>query len=407
MLNELWLVVSGLLILIGLVASQGLLLVVGALVIIIWLVTKVWDRHAFSKVSHSRSLSHHRAFIGDSLAYSVTLSNDKMLPLIWVDIQDSFPEGLELSGTDLRTGNMEGTRQHSITTSLLPYQQVTWEFKLRCDVRGYHRIGPVRLRTGDIFGFTASETEFTETEDLLVYPRVVDLGHLLLPEQYPFGSGRGRQLFHPDTTRFMGQREYLPGDPMKHIDWKATARVSQLQTKIFEPAVSLNLLVALNASTSEQRWERSNRRLFERAVTVAASVANHAAGRGYSFGLIGNAVGTYSSKWISVPVGAASSQLTLVLDALATAGPYAMASLGNVFQAERHSLPPGATVVVVAPVLTDTLRREVAEIKEAGYQVLILYAGDGNPEPEVSSVPVYPVGAALEAFETYEPVLEK
>lgn len=168
MLNDMWILVSGLLILIGLLTSEGLLLIVGSFVVLIWLATKIWDRFAFRRVSHARSLNRRRAFIGDTLEYSVSLRNDKVLPLIWVDIHDSFPEGLGLPGANLRSNTIEGTRQHTITTSLLPFQQVTWKYDLICSTRGYHRIGPVRVRSGDIFGFGMGEVLFSGTEHVLV-----------------------------------------------------------------------------------------------------------------------------------------------------------------------------------------------------------------------------------------------
>lgn len=405
MQNDLWLLISALLIFFGLVASQGLLLVVGSLVIIIWLATRVWGRYAFRRVSHTRSLSRRRAFIGDTLEYSVTLSNDKLLPLIWVDVQDNFPEGLDLPGANLRASNMEGTRQHGITTSLLPFQRVTWTYSLQCTARGYHRIGPVRLRSGDIFGFNAAETKLTEMEHLLVYPRLVDLGQLPLPAQHPLGAGPGWRPLHRDTTRFMGQREYQPTDPMKHIDWKATARTSRLQTKVFEPIVSLNVMVALNATTSEHPWEGTNRRLFERAVTVAASAAENTSRQGFSFGVISNAVATYSGKWLSVPVGASASQLPMVLEALAMAGPYAVTSLTRVLRSERNSMPPGATMVLVTAIITSAVARDVAAMKERGYHVLVLYAGDGGPELNLPDTPVYLAGPVLDPLEENERLL--
>ena len=115
MLSEVWIFLSVLLILIGLVASQGLLLVVGSLVIVVALVARLWDRFAFRRVTHTRNFSRQRAFIGDSLEYSVTLYNDKILPLIWVDIRDAFPDGLELAGGHLRSAGMEMAQQHIIT----------------------------------------------------------------------------------------------------------------------------------------------------------------------------------------------------------------------------------------------------------------------------------------------------
>ena len=79
MLNELWLLVSGLLLFVGLLASDGLLLIVGSLVIFVWAVVRLWDRYGFRAVTHTRSIANHRAFIGDSFDYTVTLSNDKVL----------------------------------------------------------------------------------------------------------------------------------------------------------------------------------------------------------------------------------------------------------------------------------------------------------------------------------------
>ena len=404
MLNDFWFFASAVLIFIGLVASQGILLVVGSLVIIVWLVAKFWDRFAFRKVSHFRTVGGTRAFVGDSVDYSVTLVNDKIVPLIWVDIQDNFPTELDLPGATVRGTGIEVDREHRITTSLLPYQQVTWKYNLRCLARGYHRIGPVKLRSGDIFGFTSAETRLEGVDHILVYPRIIDIKDLIFPSQHPLGEVANRRPIHQDPSRFFGLRDYLPQDPMKHIDWKATARRSQLQTKVFEPVVSLNVLIALNATTGEFAWQGTNRRLFERAVTVAASVAKHCADSGYEFGLISNGVAVYSGKWLSVPFASSSLQLGLVLESLAMAGPYSVISLSDVLQQERSSLPPGATIVVITSVVTRALANEIADMQSRGYKVIVLFAGDGGPRYRLNDVPVYFLGRALEALETEAPV---
>lgn len=405
MLNELWLLVSAVILFIGLVASQGLLLVLGALSLIVSLVAKFWDRFAFRNVSHSRNLSQNRAFVGDNFEYTITISNEKALPLIWLDIQDAFPEGLELPGGTLRGSGAEVTRQHCITTSLLPYQKVTWKYKIECTARGYHRIGPVRLRSGDIFGFSSAEIHYPQVDHMLVYPRIVDLGELIFPEQHPLGESKSWKPVVQDTTRFLRQREYSPLDPMKHIDWKATARRQRLQTKVFEPVVSLNVLIALNAATSEYAWQGSNRRFFERAVTAAASVADDADRSGYSFGLVSNAVASYSGKWLSVPMGASSSQLSLVLESLAMAGPYVVTPLTEVLRGERASLPSGTTVVLVTSILTRAMATEIAYIQESGYQIRVLYTGDQAPGVDLPGVPVVRLGRVLETQVDYEPVM--
>ena len=410
MLNDFWLFASVVLLFVGLVATQSLLLIVGSLVLIVWVLAKFWDRLAFKRVSHGRALGSERAFVGDSVEYSVTLVNDKVVPLIWVDIHDNFPPELDLPGATVRGTGIEIDREHRITTSLLPYQQVTWKYNLRCLARGYHRIGPVRLRSGDIFGFTAAENRFSGVDHILVYPRIIDLKELIMPSEHPLGDVGNRRPLYQDPSRFFGLRDYLPQDPMKHIDWKASAKRSQLQSKVFEPVVSLNVLIALNATTSEFAWQGSNRRLFERAVTVAASVASHCAESGYEFGLISNGVAVYSGKWLSVPFGSSSLQLGLVLESLAMAGPYSVISLTDVLQQERSSLPPGATIVVITSVVTRALANEITDMQSRGYRVVVLFSGDGGPQIRLHNVTVISLGRALEALEVEsveedEPVL--
>jgi uncharacterized protein (DUF58 family) len=398
MRHELWPLSSGLLLFIGLLASNGLLLVVGSLVFVVWLAARVWDRHCFRKVTFDRELGRRRAFIGDSIEYSVSLSNDKPLPLIWVEAQDRFPEGLDLAGAVVRGETLEANRHHSITASLLPYQRATWTFKMRCLRRGYHRIGPVRLRSSDMFGFSSSEVRLAGVNDILVYPRVMALEELVTPPQHPFGLTRGRTPLYHDTNRVRGLREYRPDDPQKHIDWKATARTLQLQTRVFEPSVSMSLLIALNGSTSDFVWQGTNRRLFERAVTAAASAAALADSRGYSYGLLSNAVASYSGKWLTIPVGASSYQLARVLEALAMASPYVVAMLPEVIQAERDILPAGATVLLVTGAITDSMPEQVREIADRGFQLSILYAGDGEPPESIGGVPVSGAGHLLDAL---------
>ena len=405
MLNDLWILLSSIIIFIGLVASEGLLLVVGSLVIVLAVAARVWDKYAFRSVSHSRSINRKRAFIGDTVDYAVSLDNDKLLPLIWVDIQDSFPDGLDLAGATMRGTGLEANRQHTITTSLLPYQKATWKYTMTCTERGYHRIGPLRLRTGDMFGFSSTETRYTNYDHILVYPRVIDLDRVLFPPEHPMGDVRGSKPLYHDTNRVVGQRDYQPRDPLKHIDWKATARARRLQTKVFEPVVSLNMLIVMNGSTRDLTWQGSNRRLFERTVTVAASAASLADRRGYSYGVVSNAVASYTGKWINVPMGASSSQLSMALEALAMAAPYVVAPLSEVLNAERNSLPAGTTILLVTPALGESLIDDIAVIRDHGFPVMVLYAGDGLPDRDLGEINVIPMGSILDRVEDHGPVV--
>ena len=403
MISDLWVIAAAIAIIAGLLASQALLIVVGVLVLLIWITGKHWPRYAFRRLTYSRRLERRRAFIGDVLDYYITVDNDKILPMIWLDISDTFPLGLQTGGTFRRGVGAEAELDHRITTSLLPYQRVTWRYRVRCRVRGYHRIGPARLRSGDMFGLTSAEQHVTNVEYLLVYPRIVDLRQMMNLWERPLGASRGHRFIQDDPSRFVGLRDYLPSDPLKRIDWKATARHNKLESRVFEPAATRYMLIALNARTGDAAWQGSNRRLFERAVTVAASVAEHACREDYTFSLVSNAIASYSSKWMSVPPGSGSLQLESVLESLAMAGPFWVTELSSVLREESHSLVSGATVVLVTALVSRVVVNEAEEIRRRGHHVMIFYAGDGDPGPVAQllppEVPLFMAGPSLAGLE--------
>ena len=388
MTSDLWVIAAIVLILAGLLASQMLLIIVGVAVLAIWVSGKYWPRFAFSRLSYGRELERRRAFIGDVVDYHITVNNDKLLPMIWLDISDTFPLGLQTGGTHRRGVGAEAELDHRITASLLPYQKVTWRYRVRCRARGYHRIGPARLRSGDMFGLTSAEKHVTDVDYLLVYPHIIDLRESMLLWERPLGMSRGRRLLQDDPSRFVGLRDYLPSDPLKRIDWKATARHQKLESRIFEPAASRYMLIALNARTGDAAWQGSNRRLFERAVTIAASVAEYAEREGYNFGLVSNAIASYSSKWMSVAPGAGSPQLESVLQSLAMAGPFWVTELPAVLRAETDCLVPGSTVVLVTALMSRAVVHETEEIRHRGHRVIVFYTGDGHPGPVANELSV-------------------
>ena len=399
MINDLWVIGAAILILAGLLASQALLIFVGVLVLLIWLTGKHWPRYAFRRLTYSRNLERRRAFIGDEIDYHITVNNDKLLPMIWLDISDTFPIGLQTAGTYRRGVGAEAELDHRITTSLLPYQRVTWRYRLRCHARGYHRIGPARLRSGDMFGLTSAEHNVADVEYLLVYPHIVDLDRVMTLWERPLGEIRGRRLIQDDPSRFVGLRDYLPSDPLKRIDWKATARHGKVESRIYEPAATRHMLIALNARTGDAAWQGSNRRLFERAVTVAASIADYARREDYTFGLVSNAIASYSSKWMTVPPGSGRLQLEAVLESLAMAGPFWVTELSAVLRDETDALQARATVALVTALLSRAVLQETAAIRQRGHRVVIFYAGDGHPGPLAEQlppeVPLFITGPAL------------
>jgi hypothetical protein len=76
---------------------------------------------------------------------------------------------------------------------------------------------------------------------------------LLRGKRRPRRSGAGSPtLYRGDGYEFVELREYVPGDDVRRIDWAATARTAQLQTRVVLEDVALTLCALVDDSPSMQ-----------------------------------------------------------------------------------------------------------------------------------------------------------
>ncbi|WP_459191591.1 DUF58 domain-containing protein [Halosimplex sp. J119] len=94
----------------------------------------------------------------------------------------------------------------------------TFTYTLACDERGRHALGPLEVRLRDLLGLVEETYEVGSTTGVLVYPPVYQV------------AGRDVILRHAleradvDRREFDTLREYVPGDPLRDVHWKSTAK---------------------------------------------------------------------------------------------------------------------------------------------------------------------------------------
>lgn len=87
------------------------------------------------------------------------------------------------------------------------------------------------------------------------------------------GRGTGSSL------EFMDYRDYVPGDDLRHVDWRAYARTDQLKVRLFreETAPSLDVVVDTSASMGvSPRKEAATRDLAAVAAALSRQAGGHA-----------------------------------------------------------------------------------------------------------------------------------
>ena len=63
-------------------------------------------------------------------------------------------------------------------------------------------------------------------------------------------TGRHQATQKGSSVEFSQHREYAPGDPIKHLDWKAFARSNRYVIKEFESESNLQVVLILDRSES-------------------------------------------------------------------------------------------------------------------------------------------------------------
>lgn len=92
------------------------------------------------------------------------------------------------------------------------------------DARGEWTIGPATVIVRDVFGLFERVHEIEGTDTVLVYPRVRQLTPAAYRQLFAVADGRGGT----ERSAFDALREYRPGDPLRDIHWRTSAKRDEL-----------------------------------------------------------------------------------------------------------------------------------------------------------------------------------
>jgi uncharacterized protein (DUF58 family) len=336
----------------------------------IWLLARWATPRSMKALAVQRSFVSH-AFLNETIPVRLELHNQTRLPMPWLRVGEALPPDLA------------STAQISRVYTLRPRERVTIDYSLRCLRRGYYPIGPLRLTSGDLFGFANIQSRGEGVQYLTVYPRIVPLVGLALPSLLPFGTLASPQRMFEDPARLRGVREYQAGDSQRRINWKASAHSDSLLVKQFAPAISLESMILLNLHADE--YERQRRYgASEWAIVVAASVATYLESRRQAVGLavhgvdslVESANGTLNDaarQPMIVPPRPGRPHLMKVLELLARSE-LLEASEPFVPWAQRTAAPLswGATVIAVTPSGDELTCQGLHGLVRAGLNVVML-----------------------------------
>jgi uncharacterized protein (DUF58 family) len=378
----LWVMLAALALVLARATATAAFAWVGALMLAVWALGTLAARLAARGLAATRQMSVNLIAHEGQATVEVTVRNSSRLPVMWLVAAESLPAGLPITGLRGRVGPLRGRRSFS------------FRYTLHGARRGYYQLGPVLLRSGDVFGLAHVERRAAIGDAITVFPRIVPITHARLPSRRPAGQVRARQRVLEDPTQVIGVRPYQHGDGLRRVHWRATAHTGRLQSKLFEVSAQIDNMLVLNLRRSDYPGSPTEaEETAELAVTTAASLVQHALERRQRIGLLAlgrDPARPATTAPIRVRAGRDRTQLTAVLAALGRVELGPAEDLASALDQEKEDLSWGALVIIVTPALSPETARSALGLRGSGFDVKLALVGSGAPSGDSA--------AAMSAF---------
>jgi len=237
------------------------------------------------------------------------------------------------------------------------------------------------------FGLHRWTTTVSAPLRVIVYPAVHPLD-LQNRRGLPAGNIAVLNRLYEDVSRFRSLREYTPGDELRRINWKVTARLGKLHTTEYMPSLYFPVLVLLNLTAPDYPLE-GRYHLIERAIETAASLVVQFAGMKQEVGLVSTGTVPGTPGFLAVPIRAGYSHGVRILEALARVRAndesvgFEGLALGG---APGVTLRTGTRVVAVTPPLRPERRGALRGLSRHGWDLEVFFVTSSATRLEDSTM---------------------
>ncbi len=329
------------------------------------LVSSAWD----ARVKISRAISSRRVLAGSLVEVTIKIENlGEALDQVW--LEEPLPAGLQL--IDGKTHLFE---RLSTAGSLELHYSVRAQ-------RGIYLFPAFDLHYSDVYSLVPRHLHFQQEDTIAVLPESLRLDRIPIrpPRTHGFNGSIPARRGGPGIT-FYGLRDYQPGDELRWINWRASARSEQaLFTNEYQQESTADVGIILDARY-ESYLVTTGKSLFEHAVTATASLAEALINDGNRVGLV------HYGKYVSWTYpGYGKMQRERIMNALSQASP-GDSQVDRLEYLPARFVPPGSQLVLVSPLLEQDLET-LLQLRSRRYALLVV-----SPNPvayEASCLPDTP-----------------
>ena len=251
-------------------------------------------------------------------------------------------------------------------TRLSSGNEITHTYGLRASRRGVYEVGPLVAIAGDPLGLTQRETVIAEPFELLVHPRIELVSDRPLTRQFedpPIRPPVSKPW--PSGLEFYGMREYVRGDDLRRIVWRASARTGKIMVREAEQGITDHVTIILDTDRGSHSQDGEGlSESFEMGVRAAASLGVRHLREGYEVKIEANGGSlTRHLRGPSQQLGMLDSLARVELDRAGLSG--AIGRLLTNRQRDAHN-------ILITPKLTAHEAAQLRLLLQTGVSILVV-----------------------------------
>lgn len=243
-----------------------ILVFLGILGVLVFLELRYYKKHATEHLDLDVHFSQPIAHYNEIVEVIEVAQNNKKLPLPFLLLKFETPMSLEFQ--DMTNTSISDLLYREDMLTMRPFSRHTRRIKARCTRRGYYSFARVNISTTDLLLIDKITKDFPNDGSITVLPERIASDHLKTMMSITFSDIVQRRTLLTDPFSFAGIREYQPWDPMKSINWTATAKAGDFMVNQNTSTSTRKVTIFVNLEFYNPKHSDS---LLEKSISLAYS----------------------------------------------------------------------------------------------------------------------------------------
>jgi len=268
-----------------------------------------------------------------------------------------------------------------------PWQEVSFEYSLKLPLRGHYHLGPVKMRVKDAFDLFYNERIEESIHSFSVFPEIEVLEEQIIKSRAPkLLSGAMPLNVIGAGTEFYSLREFVPGDSLRSVNWKALAKKGKMMVNETVREDVMDVILLLDAREVSAVGGGKDTPL-EMSCRAAATYAKQLLDERNNVALM-----IYGESIERIDLDRGEHHLFKILTALSSAAPKGNLKLEIVMKDMLPYIPSGSPIILFSSLDDDhTISEAFTSTISRGYTITTISPSSLDFEEKMKRIPAQPL----------------